>query len=41
VKFSIKTKRKPKGIPWWLWNRLCRLVVRNTQITAETEKRKS
>lgn len=36
VKFEITTKRKPKWIPWWLWSKLCRLVIRNTQITAKS-----
>ena len=40
VKFSIETKKKPWGWPWWLWYKLCRFVVRNTKITAETVERK-
>ncbi len=40
VKFSIETKNKPWGWPWWLWDRLCKFVVRHIQITAETVERK-
>ena len=41
VLFHIETKKKPWGWPWWLWNRLCRFVIRNTQITVETKVRKA
>ena len=40
VKFSIETKSKPWGWPWWLWERLCTFVVRHIKITAETVERK-
>jgi hypothetical protein len=40
VRFEIRTKSKPWWIPWFVWNSLCRLVIRNTQITAAPESRK-
>ena len=40
VRFSIETKNKPRLWPWWLWERMCKFVVRHTKITAETVERK-
>jgi hypothetical protein len=37
VQFSFVTKSKPRWIPLFLWNRLCRLVIRNIQLKVEKE----
>ena len=41
VRFEIRTKSKPWWIPGFVWNGLCKLVIRNVNIIAVTENRRT